>query len=88
MNKYLICNEGCDDTTYTEIELNDEELKTLIKIAKENNKTGGGCKPIIHVYKDYKKNYKKDEGYFIIKSNFNYETFKYEWEAKDLVGSE
>ena len=84
MNKYLICNEGCDDTTYTEIELNDEELKTLIKIAKENNKTGGGCKPIIHVYKDYK----TDGDYYITESNFNYETFKYEWEAKDLVGSE
>ena len=38
MKKYLICNWVCDDATYTEMELTDIELKTLINFAKENNK--------------------------------------------------
>lgn len=53
MKKYLIENEGCDDTTYTEMDLSDDELKILIRFAKENNKTGGGCKPTINIYEKY-----------------------------------
>lgn len=52
---YLICNVGCDDTTYTEIELSPYEYRVLEKIAIANNKTGGGCKPVIEIYSDYEK---------------------------------
>ena len=60
MKKYLIENEGCDDATYTELNLTDNELKTLIRFAKENNKTGGGCKPVVRIYEKYT----KDEYYY------------------------
>lgn len=36
MKKYLIDNEGCDDTTRFEIELTDDELKTIMKFIKAN----------------------------------------------------
>lgn len=82
MQKILICNDGCDDSTYTEIELSNEELNTLIKIAKANNKNSGyGCQPKIRIYKDYEKN----EDYFITEKNWNIETGEYEWEATDLA---
>lgn len=58
--KYLIANIGCDDTTYTELSLNENELKILIRFAKENNKTAEGCMPIIRIYE----NYTKRDGWF------------------------
>lgn len=52
--KYLICNIGCDDTTETEIELTEEELKTIIRFAKENNENSTyQCKPSIAIYGKY-----------------------------------
>lgn len=61
MTKYLIVNRGCDDETYTELYLFENELETLIRFARENNKTGGGCKPVISIYEEYEKD---DNGYF------------------------
>ena len=82
MQKILICNDGCDDTTYTEIELSNEELKSLIKIAKANNKNSSyDCQPNIRVYKDYEK---KDD-FFVTEKNWDVETGEYEWEATDLT---
>lgn len=52
MKKYVIYNRGCDDSNEFEIELNDEELKTIIKVFEANNKVADyGCKPDIYVYK-------------------------------------
>lgn len=60
MKKYLIENEGCDDTTSFEIELNDEELKTIIKFIKKNNKSSRNqCQPEIKIYNKY---FYDDEG--------------------------
>lgn len=72
MNKYLIALNGCDDTTYCELELNDKELEFLIKISKEINKYSTyQCEPTISIYKDYENlDGKRD---FII------------WKAIDLV---
>ena len=54
MKKYLIENIGCDDTTYTEIELTEEELKAILKFAKKNNNNSEiCCQPIISIYDDY-----------------------------------
>ena len=54
MKKYLIENNGCDDTTRFEIELTDEELKTVIKFIKANNdESDYGCKPYIDIYDKY-----------------------------------
>jgi len=54
MKKYLIENNGCDDTTRFEIELTDEELKTVIKFIKANNdKSDYGCLPNIDIYDKY-----------------------------------
>lgn len=61
--KYLICNNGCHDTTYTEIDLNDKEFETLKRFIIENNKNGGGCCPTIEIFKN--SDYKKDKwGYY------------------------
>lgn len=50
MKKYRIENEGCDDTTYSEMELTEQELELLIKFAKENNKNSHcGCQPRIYI---------------------------------------
>ena len=57
---YLICNVGCDDTTYTELSLSPYEYRALEKFAIENNKTGGGCKPVIEIYSEYK----MENGYY------------------------
>ena len=65
--KYLICNNGCDDTTYTEIELTEEELQIIIRFAKENNKNSTyQCKPSIAIYGKYSINKDEDDedGYF------------------------
>ena len=85
MTKYLICNNGCDDTTYTEIELTDEELQTLIKIAKENNKNSSyECQPKIGIFKDYiikgKRDFRIDE--------WDVEKREYKWQAENLVKEE
>lgn len=51
MKKYVIYNRGCDDSNEFEIELNDEELKTIIKVFEANNKIADcGCKPDINIY--------------------------------------
>lgn len=51
MKKYVIHNMGCDDSSEFEIELNDEELKTIIKVFEANNKIANyGCKPEIYIY--------------------------------------
>ena len=53
--KILICNNGCDDTTYTELEVNKEELNTLVRFAKKNNENSSyGCMPKIEIYTEYK----------------------------------
>ena len=84
MNKYLITLNGCDDTTYCELELNDKELEFLIKISKEINKYSTyQCEPSISIYKDYKNlDGKRD---FRTNGNWNIETKTYDWEAIDLV---
>lgn len=46
-----IINEGCHDDTYTELEVTEEELNLLIRIAKENNKNSDcTCQPTLHIY--------------------------------------
>lgn len=52
MNKrYLIENHGCDDTTFTEMELTEEEAKLLVDFAVKNNKNSSyGCQPTIEIY--------------------------------------
>lgn len=60
-NMYLICNVGCDDTTYTELDLSQYEYRVLEKIAIENNKNSRyGCQPKIEIYSEYQ----KENGYF------------------------
>lgn len=60
MKKYLIENNGCDDTTRFEIELTDEELKTVIRFIKANNDASTyGCEPSIDIYDKY---FYDDEG--------------------------
>ena len=84
MKKYLITLNGCEDTTYCELELNDNELEFLIKISKEINKYSDcECQPTISIYEDYKNlDGKRD---FRLSGNFNIETRTYDWEATDLV---
>lgn len=54
MKKYLVENNGCDDTTRTEIELTNEELQTILKFIKLNNKNSDyGCQPKIDIYDKY-----------------------------------
>ena len=83
--KYVITLNGCDDTTYCELELSDKELEFLIKISKEiNNHSGYGCQPTISIYKDYR----KENGRIVLSSGYNFKKDDYEWEATDLVGSD
>lgn len=83
--KYLITLNGCDDTTYCELELNNKELEFLIGISKKINKHSGYCcQPTISIYKDYK----KCGEYFELSSGYDFEKDDYEWEATDLVGSD
>lgn len=81
--KYLIVLNGCDDTTYCELELNNKEIEFLIKISKEINKHSGyQCQPTISIYKDYK----VDDGRYILDDgNYDFEKNCYEWEATDLT---
>lgn len=49
--KYLVKNIGCDDTTEFEIELTDEELLTIMRFIKENNKVAVyHCQPKIKIF--------------------------------------
>lgn len=65
---YLICNMGCDDTTYTEIDLSPYEYRVLEKFALENNKNATyQCKPLIEVYSEYQ----KEDGYYSYKEKDN-----------------
>lgn len=51
MKKYHIDNCGCDDTTEFDIELNEDELKIILKFVEANNKVADYCcKPEIYVY--------------------------------------
>lgn len=51
MNKYLIQVEGCDASTEFVMELTDEELQLLLKVAHICNKTSTyGCMPRIWVF--------------------------------------
>lgn len=60
MKKYLIENNGCDDTTRFEIELSELELNTIIKFIKANNAASTyGCEPTICIYDKY---FYDDEG--------------------------
>ena len=53
---YLICNYGCDDVTYTEMDLSPYEYRVLEKFAFENNKNSEyGCQPRIEIYSEYKR---------------------------------
>lgn len=63
--KYLVANMGCDDTTYTEIELNYEELQVLLKYARLNNENSRyGCQPTIAIYDKYHVNSDRYYSYF------------------------
>lgn len=54
MKTYLVENIGCDDTTTFEIGLTDEELKTVLRFIKLNNKNSTyRCMPKIDIYEDY-----------------------------------
>lgn len=48
---YIIDVVGCDDYTLVPFTCTPGELPTLVSLAKEINKEGGGCKPTFHVYK-------------------------------------
>ena len=62
MKKYLICNDGCDDSTEFEIELTDEEVKTLVKVFNANNKKANyQCRPSIFIYDEYEV---EEEGWY------------------------
>ena len=68
--EYLIYNEGCDDSTLTEIMLDSEELEVIKKLAIMNNKNSHyQCQPRIYVYGNYGdiKGYERcDEKYAIV----------------------
>lgn len=57
MKKYLICNNGSEDTTYTELFLTTKEIETIIRFANMNNVMASSdkCKPTISIYLEYKK---------------------------------
>lgn len=48
---YIIDVIGCDDYTTIPFMCIPGELPTLVSLAKEINKEGGGCKPTFAVYK-------------------------------------
>lgn len=73
MKKYHIENVGCDDYNEFDIELTDDEYKTVIKIFDENNYLASyGCCPHLWIY-----NY-KDDGLYYDEPELNkgYEDFK------------
>jgi len=59
MKKYKIANIGCDDSNWFDMELNEEELKVVIKLFEGNNKIADyGCKPHLYIY-EYDENKKE-----------------------------
>ena len=55
-NVYLICNEGCHDTTYTEMELTENQFNVLLVFGIMNNENSDyQCKPKISIYLKYEK---------------------------------
>ena len=51
---YLIVSEGCDDSTVVEVELDNEQLNTLLFVAKAINTTSWyGCMPRLWIYDKY-----------------------------------
>ena len=74
-NLYLICNEGCDDTTVGVTEFTDQELGKFLDIVCNLNKNSWyQCMPTIHVYEiewsdiqlidDYIENGRKKYGFY------------------------
>lgn len=63
---YIIDVIGCDDYTTIPFMCTPDELPTLISLAKEINKEGGGCKPTFHVYKALPVD-EDDYGYDLVK---------------------
>lgn len=52
MNKYVIENLGCDDSTSFTMDLTNEELQLIIRFIEENNKGASYCCiPNINIYK-------------------------------------
>lgn len=71
MKKYHIENCGCDDACEFDIELTDEELKTIIKLFDENNKIASyDCTPHLYIY-EYDEN--KSNWQYNIALNKDYE---------------
>ena len=51
MKKYKIVNSGCDDFNWFYMELNEEELKVVIKLFEENNTIANCCcTPHLNIY--------------------------------------
>ncbi len=58
MNTYTIYVPGCDDSTTVQVELTDNEVRAVAKIARLIEANGGGCSPRmfiapgVHAYLD------------------------------------
>ena len=63
---YIIDVIGCDDYTTIPFMCTPGELPTLVSLAKEINKEGGGCKPTFHVYKALPVE-EDEDGYYEVK---------------------
>ncbi len=51
--KYIISLNGCDDSTYIKISLNDTEVKLVKKICRLSEKVSSyGCEPTMAVEKE------------------------------------
>lgn len=61
---YIIDVIGCDDYTTIPFICAPGELPTLVSLAKEINKEGGGCKPTFHVCKALPAD---EDGYYAVK---------------------
>lgn len=49
-NTYLISLKGCDDTTYNIMQLTDEELKIIEKVASKTNRMSAcRCQPVMRI---------------------------------------
>ena len=60
MKTYHIDNIGCDDSNNFNIELTDEEFKTVIKVFDANNKLADCCcTPHLYIYE-----YREDDEYY------------------------
>ena len=49
MNTYTIYVSGCDDSTTVHIELTDDEVRAVAKVARLVEAAGGGCSPRMFV---------------------------------------